>query len=124
MQRDTAQRRAIRAVFLEEDRPLAPEEVRTLAAQRARPLGIATIYRNLRTLLDEGWLVTVSVPDQPPRYERAGKPHHHHFVCDTCGRAFDLPGCALRPASLAPAGYLVTGHELTLRGLCADCRQA
>lgn len=119
--RNTKQRRAIRLAFEEAGRPLAAEEVQKLAARKSRGLGIATVYRNIRTLVDEGWLVAVELPGQNPRYEISGKEHHHHFHCRNCGRVFELEGCVPQVANLAPAGFRVTDHEVVLYGFCDQC---
>jgi hypothetical protein len=33
------------------------------------------------------------VPGRPTLYERAGKTHHYHFVCDRCERVYEIEGC-------------------------------
>jgi len=120
MERDTRQRRAIRRAFETSGRPLSPREVRAAAHRHAPTLGLATVYRNLRSLVEEGWLVPVEVPGEPARYEPAGKRHHHHFRCRRCDRLFELGGCR-RPVPRAPRGFVVESHELTLFGRCAAC---
>jgi Fur family ferric uptake transcriptional regulator len=82
--RDTRQRRAIRAVFSNTDRPLTVEEVHAAARQRVRRIGIATVYRTINTLVDDGWLRPVELPGQRTAYERADQPHHHFFSCRVC----------------------------------------
>ena len=42
-------------------------------------LGIATVYRNIRSLTEEGELSEVKLPGENPRFELAGHQHHHHF---------------------------------------------
>ena len=59
-----------------------------------------------------------------PRYESAGHAHHHHFQCEACGRVFDVHACPGDLSGMAPAGFQVHHHELTLYGQCADCVQA
>lgn len=121
-ERDTAQKRAIRRVFDEEPgRPLSPEEVLQAARSHAPSLGIATVYRNLKMLVEENWLDPVSLPGETDRYERAGKSHHHHFQCSYCTRVFDVPGCPGQVQKLAPKGFSVERHDLTLYGRCPDC---
>ena len=66
----------------------------------------------------------VTLPGDSPRYESAGHAHHHHFQCEACGRVFDVHACPGDLSSMAPAGFQVSHHELTLYGLCADCRQS
>jgi Fur family ferric uptake transcriptional regulator len=121
MERNTPQRQAIRSVFDRIERPLAPAEVLDLAKEDAPSLSLATVYRTLKGLVDADELVPVDVPGEPPRYERAGKDHHHHFHCRSCGKVFEVHGCAHGVTKLAPAGFVVEGHEITLRGLCQQC---
>lgn len=113
---------AIREALESTGRPMSPEEVLAAAQAQVNGLGIATVYRNLKSMVEEGWLVTVELPGQPARYERAGKDHHHHFHCQQCGRVFELDGCVDRLAELLPAGFEMNGHDLLLHGRCATCR--
>ncbi len=119
--RDTRQRRAIRAAFEANDHPLDPTEVLQLAAVEHRGLGIATVYRNIKMLLEEGWLTAVELPGEVTHYERSGKAHHHHFHCRTCGKVYELNACLPNVQKLAPEGFQVLGHDLLLYGACQDC---
>lgn len=121
MERNTRQRDAIRQVFLETDRPLSPQEI-LLAAQAYIPaLGIATVYRTLKALLEEDWLSPVELPGEPQRYEMAGKGHHHHFRCHTCDRVYEIDGCLSNLKRLVPQGFQIDRHEVVLYGTCNTC---
>ena len=124
MERNTVQREAIRRVFLDARRPLSPGEVFDSARCAVPRLGIATVYRSLKGLVDEAWLVPVEVPGEPARYELAGQHHHHHFNCRGCGRMFDFEGCPDNMARLVPKGFLMEDHEVYIYGRCRDCRKA
>lgn len=121
MERETQQRRAIRGAITRVGRPLAPHEVLAEAQPAAPSLGIATVYRNLKSLVEEGWLKTVELPGQPPRYELADIGHHHHFHCRSCGKVFDIEGCVGKLGSLVPQGYILEAHDITLYGQCDGC---
>lgn len=121
MERSTRQRSAIRSAIDEAGRPLSPQEVLDLAQGEVPGLSLATVYRNLKQLVDADEVRAVSLPGESPRYEAAHHDHHHHFQCTECGRAFDVHACPGDMAGLAPAGFTVTHHELTLYGRCADC---
>ncbi len=121
MKRTTNQRKAIRDVFSQTDRPLSTEEVHAAAQRHLPRIGIATVYRTLKLLLGEGWLTAVRLPGEPPRYELAGKPHHHHFHCRACGRVYEVPGNAELLDSILPAGFTLDSHDLMLCGRCAQC---
>ena len=85
-------------------------------------LGLATVYRNIKILYEEGWLAEVDLPGGGTRYELAERPHHHHFLCRVCDQAYDVHRCPDRIDQLAPAGFTVDSHEITLFGVCATCR--
>ena len=81
---------------------------------------MATVYRTIKGLVEEGWLLAVDLPGEAPRYEVAGKAHHDHFRCRVCNRVFEVE-CSVRLSSKMPRGFVVEGHETVLKGLCATC---
>jgi Fur family ferric uptake transcriptional regulator len=121
MERTTRQRSAIRSVIERAQRPLSPQEVLQAAQAEVPALGLATVYRNLKLLVDAQEIIPVSLPGDSPRYEAARLAHHHHFQCTACQRVFDVHGCPGNLARLAPTGFSVEHHELTLYGRCAAC---
>jgi len=122
MERATRQNTAIRDVIEAAGRPLTPAEVLDEARRHVAALGLATVYRNLKALVDAGAIQVVTLPGEPPRYEPAQRGHHHHFRCDTCQKVFDVHQCPGDLAGLAPPGFSVARHEITLYGQCSQCR--
>jgi Fur family transcriptional regulator, ferric uptake regulator len=105
---------------------LTAQELFEGARRAGRPVGIASVYRVLELLTDLGLLQRVDVGDQAARYEPAlpGGDHHHHVVCDDCGRVEAWKDEGLERAVSRVAGrvdYRIEAHEVVLRGLCADC---
>lgn len=121
MERSTRQRTAIQSALENAGRPLSPQEILEAAQADVPALGMATVYRQLKAMQEEELLAVVDLPGENPRYELAGLKHHHHFQCHDCGRVFDIPGCPGSLSKLAPEGFSVDSHELTLYGQCADC---
>jgi Fur family ferric uptake transcriptional regulator len=121
MERDTQQRRAIRAAIEEADRPLSPREVLDSSKELSPGLGIATVYRTIKSWMESGWLQQVDLPGEPPRYEVRGKQHHHHFHCRRCDRVYELEGCPDGLRTLTPNGFALEAHELVLYGRCSAC---
>jgi Fur family transcriptional regulator, ferric uptake regulator len=121
MERNTRQRTAIRAALAEAARPLLPQEILQAAEAGAPGLSLATVYRNLRMLVEDGELRSVTLPGEVARYEVAGGGHHHHFQCLSCQRVFEVDACPGNLASLAPPGFTVEDHDLTLYGRCSEC---
>lgn len=120
--RNTKQKEAIRAAFLEANRPLSPEEALAIAQEDVTGLSIATVYRNIVTLVEDRWLTPVELPGEAKRYEVAGKEHHHHFRCNACGKVFELEGCTVDIRPKLPRGFRAIGHDFFIYGSCADCR--
>lgn len=121
MTRKTRQRDAIRNVFGRSRRPLGPLEVLQEAQHEVPGLGIATVYRTLKSLVDEGLLKVVEIPGQPACYESSHLDHHHHFHCRGCGKVFDVDGCLAGISQMCPKGFAVESHEIVFYGRCPAC---
>jgi Fur family ferric uptake transcriptional regulator len=123
MERNTRQRSAIKNALERAARPLLPAEVLAQAQAEAPRLSLATVYRNLNALLDEGWVKAVHLPGESARFELAHghHHHHHHFQCRGCQAVYDIDACPGELSQLAPPGFVVQDHDLTLYGLCGAC---
>lgn len=123
MQRNTAQKKAMEQVFLQHERPLSVDDILMYGREFVPTLNQATVYRNLKNLVEQGWLKRISHPTLGVLYERTEKGHHHHFHCRECKRAFELPGCAMKEEKAVPDGFIVEEHEIFLFGVCSSCNQ-
>lgn len=101
--------------------PLSVPELFEAASRRVDGLGVATVYRAINSLLESGLIEAVEIPGEPTRYERSDKGHHHHFQCERCDRVFDIDGCLDNLRRLLPPRFKLSGHAVTLYGLCASC---
>ena len=121
MERDTRQRQAICKVLVNAGRPLSVNELFLLAKSEITKLGIATVYRNLKDLQAEKRIIQVDLPGQPPRWELLPEDHHHHFLCRTCNKLFEVYDCPDDLQRLLPKGYTLENHDILLRGQCDNC---
>ncbi len=121
MDRSTKQKRAIEAVLRTHENPLTAAEIQELALREVPSIGLATVYRSLKSLAKDGKVVSVEIPGEPPRYERADKGHHHHFLCRECGEVFELEKCLEGIKKMAPPKFRVEDHEIILYGACNVC---
>nr|WP_242615611.1 transcriptional repressor [Sphaerotilus mobilis] len=119
--RSTRQRGAVQASLLAAGRPLTAPELLAAGQTTVPGLGIATVYRHLKALQADARVRTLELPGQPVRYEWVVQAHLHHFHCHRCDRVFPLDGCPGHIEQIAPAGFVVERHELTLHGLCGEC---
>jgi Fur family transcriptional regulator, ferric uptake regulator len=121
MKRQTSQRTALEQVFRREQRPLTIEDILKQGRKLVRSLNQATVYRNLKVLIETGWLRQIHHPALGALFERAELEHHHHFHCRACDRLFDLPVCAFDESTAVPSGFVTKGHEVFLFGSCPSC---
>lgn len=124
MARRTHQRHAILRALHDAPGPLTPQEIHRQASAVQEGLGLATVYRNLGRLEEEGRIVAVHLPEDGTRFEPAGRGHHHHFRCLVCEGVFELDAdcpVALPPEITLPGGFHVEDHALTLYGRCPAC---
>ena len=106
------------------ERPLTPAEIHAKASKRLPGLGLATTYRQIRSLLEAGFLVGVDYPGQPTRYEWADGRQKIHFGCRSCNKLFALDkrfGFQEPESPELPSGFQVEDGEWILYGLCPAC---
>ncbi len=87
-------------------------------------LSMGTVYRNLKSLVEEGRLVEVSTVKGPSRYD-ANTSQHSHFRCTGCERLVDVASQDLewRPHSDKLNSYSIMECRVELIGLCPDCAE-
>ena len=119
--RKTRQRAAIDSALRKARRPLSPRELLEATRSSVRAIGLATVYRTLKLLVAEGTVHPINLQGETPRYEASSLAQHHHFQCTSCHRVYDVPGCPGNLRRLAPRGFTVEHHDVTLYGRCSDC---
>ncbi|EGG26954.1 transcriptional regulator, Fur family [Cutibacterium modestum P08] len=123
--RTTKQRLAIRALFDDESFFLTAQQVHDQLRERGDQVGLATVYRNLQTMTEDGELDAIRAEDGEMTYRRCSSAHHHHLVCRKCGKAVEIgPEKILEDWArdiAAEYGFSETGHELELFGICSKC---
>ena len=87
----TSQRALIWGALLEQKGHPSVEEIRDNLLQQGHRIGLATIYRTIKILLQSGF-VRQSKLHGITRYEPVVKqPNHLHFICNSCGSTVEFP---------------------------------
>lgn len=105
---------------------LSAVQIEDALREQGTPTGRASIYRVLELLGERGLVSRVEVGSGQALFERVapGGEHHHHLLCEQCGRlvAFDDPGLEQAIDSLSQRlGVRVEHHDVVLRGACERC---
>ena len=88
-------------------------------------ISLGTVYRNLRLLRQDGEISELDFAGAQSRFD-GNTQNHDHFVCEQCGRMFDVEGPddkAMDDGVVQKTGFKVTHHRLEFRGLCEDCQR-
>ena len=106
---------------------LSAQEIHDRLRAAGPQVGIASVYRALEGLDGLGLVQRVDLGDGVARFEPAHPDgdHHHHLVCDDCGKVEPFEDATLEATIERVAdgrGYAVVAHDVVLRGACGDCR--
>lgn len=123
--RKTQQKDCVRQILENADGPVSISQIFESASKNLPRIGIATVYRIVSKMLEEGEIQKVEIPGSGTVHYEVSEisKHHHHFFCSKCNKTFDLAKCPL-PENLnkfALPGFHIETHELTLYGTCANC---
>jgi Fur family ferric uptake transcriptional regulator len=115
-------RLAILEVFAHQPKPIS---ILDLKAKISGDCDVVTLYRNADVLCKLGLLNRIRLGDKKDYYEFAQKAHHHHLVCNFCGKVSDIQDCEIGEISkqdLKLAGFAeVSRHSLEFFGICKQC---
>jgi Fur family transcriptional regulator, ferric uptake regulator len=108
---------------------ISAQEIHDAVRAGGARVGIASVYRALEGLGELGLVQRVDLGDGVARFERShtDSDHHHHLVCDDCGKVEPFADPTLESAIERVAdgrGYVVAAHEVVLHGACEDCRHS
>jgi Fur family ferric uptake transcriptional regulator len=123
--RRTAPRRAVAELIAEREGPFTAADLVADARQRRLGIGRATIFRALDVMSDLRLVERIDLPSGEHAYVGCEPAHHHHLVCERCGRATEIDDAGLRDlvsAVESRTGYRIDTHRLELFGQCPVCR--
>ena len=82
-------------------------------------ISLATIYKNINSLKEEGIISEVCL-HQKPKYEIRKSPHAH-FICKKCGCVEDVPFSEIMDKNIEKK-YPNSQKELYIYGVCKECK--
>jgi Fur family transcriptional regulator, ferric uptake regulator len=118
-------REEVLALLARQECCLSAQEIHDRLRAGRRGVGLASVYRALDVLAQLGLVRRIDV-DGVAAYEPADPSgeHHHHAICDRCGKmdAFEDPELERLISDVAVRlGYDAGTHDVVLRGACPDC---
>ncbi|WP_300765899.1 Fur family transcriptional regulator [uncultured Bifidobacterium sp.] len=123
--RRTWQRRAVLEQLRGCDDFVSAQGLHRLLEASGTSIGLSTVYRQLNSLAEAGLADTIRLNErQMFRVCEDGSKHHHHLVCERCGKTFEIePPDQDWFASVARRhDFIVTSHTMEVFGLCSECQ--
>ncbi len=101
-----------------------PVSINDLSMQ-LKDTDLATLYRTFETLKELELVTQVDFQHGHAHYELATRKHHHHLVCQKCGKIVDISKCdttLLEKQALKIAKFAkISAHSLEFFGICKTC---
>jgi Fur family transcriptional regulator, ferric uptake regulator len=124
--RQTRQKEVVSNMLRTQREFVSAQELHELLSNAGEHVGLATVYRQLSSLAQGGSVDMIE--HKGTRLYRlcsAQRRHHHHLVCEKCGKTIEIepPSEDWLQSVAAVQGFTVSSHTLEVYGICADCQQ-
>ena len=102
------------------------EELYEKAKEKIPSVSRGTVYRNLKDLVDEGYIIKISMASGADRYDYIHK-KHNHIICKSCGTVkdfeynFDLEDVKQSVIKQTEVSPLLDG--VIMYGICEKCKK-
>jgi Fur family ferric uptake transcriptional regulator len=101
------------------------QEIHAELRRRGENVGLATVYRHLQALCEQGSVDAIRDASGETLYRQCETSvHHHHLTCRNCGRSVEVEGWAVEQWAervAKEAGFAEVDHTVELFGLCPLC---
>jgi Fur family ferric uptake transcriptional regulator len=122
----TSQRALIWAALLEAKDHPSVEQIRDAMMAQGHRIGLATIYRTIKLLLQSGFIRQSKLHGMT-RYEPViSQPNHLHFICNSCGNTVEFPSRKVEnliKRVTKENGFEERYSRYAIFGLCKSCQR-
>lgn len=124
--RATRQAEALSQVLADLPEFRSAQDIHGELRHRGERIGLATVYRQLQVLSQDGAIDTLRDRNGEILYRRCRtSAHHHHVTCRSCGHCVEVEGPAIERWAervATEAGFTEIEHTMEIFGLCAGCK--
>lgn len=105
---------------------ISAQQLYTQLREQQSTIGLATVYRVLKSLHLEGIIQERVSNNGEALYSLIGKVHHHHLNCVHCGESIAIESCPITQQLnqwCDAQNFKVYYHTLEFFGLCHNCQE-
>lgn len=123
--RVTSQRLELIKIFDKNKKPLTALEIHQLLVDNEINIRLSTIYRNLKSFIENDLLRQLNFYDDEKYYELKSEKHHQHLICIKCGEilAIDCPLGEYEKELEEKTNYKIKKHDMEMYGICPECQK-
>lgn len=122
--KNTKQRNTILSIIEEAKEPITAEEIFKQLVIKNCKINLSTVYRTLHVFTNKDVLLKMLKGDGTAAYKINDLSHSHYITCSMCNNSVLLDSCPMKEVSESVSketGFMVTGHNLQLTGICSKC---
>ena len=101
---------------------LTAEQAFLLAKKKKIDVSMASVYRILNKLADDGYINKVCIPGQVDVFDKTTT-EHEHLICDQCGKIIDINIKGIKKILEKETKEKVNKYDLCIHYICEDCRK-
>jgi len=123
--RITPQREMIVEAIAHSGHHIDAEEVFAQVQERTRSVNIATVYRTLELLVEQGLASRIDLGEERAMYATYQHGPHIHLVCRQCGQVMDANQdmlSVLNHQLQSEYQFAADLQHISVVGLCSDCQ--
>jgi len=124
MKRNTKQREEVWQALEGTPGFVSAQELHQSLRERGSGIGLATVYRALNALAEEGTADALSIEGEN-LYRACSPGHHHHLICRECGLTTEIEATAVEAWAQKIAGdhgFTKPQHIVDIFGICPACQ--
>lgn len=108
--------------FNNEDRYRTAKDLNEFMVNKYPDISFDTVYRNLHLYDDVGILETTEFNGEKQFRMKCVSHHHHHFICNKCGKTAGIDICPMVEVEQSLQNYLIEDHKFEIYGICPLCQ--
>lgn len=101
---------------------LTAEKIYSIVKKRSPQIGLATVYRTLDVFLKLSIIQCLVLENGSTCYELKGTVPHHHLICLSCGKVFEIETENIAVPSLKKTDFKVISSAAHYFGYCGKCQ--
>ncbi|MBI3989296.1 MAG: transcriptional repressor [candidate division NC10 bacterium] len=121
----TRQRDLIARTLFQSGRHISVEELYQHVRKQDPRIGLVTVYRTLKLLMEAGLVEERHFGEGHTLYEEGLREHHDHLICTHCGKIVEFENHIIEGLQEEVAkkyGFIILSHKHELYGLCETCQ--